>query len=270
MKKLVIFCTFFILFFSCSSLEKSKKYEIKKKNAKAEFILRRSNTCAFPITSPVVQKRDPYAWEEEKLDNLLPITKTFFRCKGSRSNPPLQYAKEIYHDCEANHGLPIVHGKEGVYPVLIEVLNFIQEKTKKRVIITCGHRCPQHNLYSDRSVSNQVSLHLIGAEVDFYVLGLEDKPMEVLNLVFQFYKEKKGYRGKKDYEQFTRLEKDLNCSTLPWTNREIIVKLYKKNEGRDRDNKHPFPYITLQVKYDRDKKEEVVYLPKKAVLRDLK
>ncbi len=267
MKNIVLFSAVFLLFFSCSSLEKSKKYEIKKKNAKAEFILRKSSQFSS-LPPPAIQKREPYSWEDEKLENILPITKSFFRCKGSKLSVPLKDGKETYYDCEGNHSLPIVHGKEDVYPVLIELLNFIQDKTKKRVIITSAHRCKSHNLYVDRSHTN--SLHQIGAEVDFYVDGLEDRPMDVLNLVFQFYKEKKGYRGKKEYEQFVRMEKEPVLSTPAWINREIIARLYKKNEGRNRDNKHLFPYIAIQVKYDRDLKEEVVYSPKKAIVKGLK
>jgi uncharacterized protein YcbK (DUF882 family) len=262
MKKVILFCLFFGMFFSCSSIEKSKKYEIKKKNAKAEFILRRSNSYTFSIPKPVVQKREAYPWEEEKVENLSPITKNYFRCKGSKLSPTLQDSKDTYYDCHGNHGPALIHDKEGVYPVLIDLLNYIQQKTKKRVIITSGYRCPTHNLYADRSNENQSSFHLIGAEVDFYVLGLEDRPYEVLNLIFEFYKDKKGYRGKKEYEQFARLGKDSSCSTLPWANKEIVVKFYKKNEGRDGDNKHPFPYICVSVKYDRDRKEDV-YLSKK-------
>ena len=44
----------------------------------------------------------------------------------------------------------------------------------------------------------------------------------------------------------------------PWQNKEILIKLYQKDEGRDLDNRHPHPYISIQVRYDRDRGEPVV------------
>ena len=31
--------------------------------------------------------------------------------------------------------------------------------------------------------------------------------------------------------------------TIPWFNKEIFIKLYRKSEGRDGDNRHPYPYL---------------------------
>lgn len=266
------------LFFSCDSPVKSKKIEIRKKNAKAEYILRHENTYFFPIFTPTAKERDLYPWEEGTTANLQKITKEFFRCRGSSLHLPVSDESDsdkslVYKDCAGglSHSLPIIHGKEGVYPVLIEILNYIQQKTEKKVIITCGHRCVLHNKYSDNSRSNNSSKHQIGAEVDFYVQTLEHHPMDVIDLIFKFYKEKKGYMGNDEYLKFERYSiEDSNVTTMPWYNKEIFIKLYKESEGRDFDNRHPYPYISIQVRYDRDTKKKVVYSLDKTVAGSLR
>lgn len=176
------------------------------------------------------------------------IVENIFDCNGSES-----------------HSLPIRHNEEFVYPILIELLNEIQASTGKPVIITSGHRCPSHNHYIDASPKNQASKHQIGAEVSFYVAGLENTPDPILNAIFAFYKSNPRYTGeKKAYAEFERYEKETDVSTKPWFNKEIMIKLYKPNEGRNGDNRHPFPYFSLQVRYDKDTNMRVAYSWKEA------
>jgi hypothetical protein len=242
MKRILVI--FLLLFSSCDE----KKDE---KNLKSEYICRSHDTIFFPIQKPKLQKKELYPWEEGKVENLSKITKEFFRCRGSSSNP----LRENYKDCGGvkEHSLPVIHGKEGVYPILIEILNYIQFKTKKRVVITSGHRCPRHNSYVDVLKKNKTSKHMIGAVVNFYVQDMEYEEGGVLDLVFSFYKEKKRYKGKKEYESFKRLGDNGYC------NGEIFVKIFERDEGRDFDNRHPYPYLKIEVKYDRDRKESVCY-----------
>lgn len=161
--------------------------------------------------------------------------------------------------------MPIIQGKENVYPILIELLNYLQTKTSRRVIVTCGHRCPVHNAYVDSSKSNQTSKHQIGAEVDFYIQGMEDQPLEVVALLMQYYQEHPSYKQSKEWTVFQRYDKpDSQVAVQPWMNKEIYIKLCQKEEGRDVDNRHPHPYISLQVRFDRDKKERVAYTYDKA------
>ena len=42
-------------------------------------------------------------------------------------------------------------------------------------------------------------------------------------------------------------------------NKEILAYINQKDERRDLDNRHPYPYITLEVKYDIDQKKKVEY-----------
>lgn len=207
-----------------------------------------------------------YPWEKPHL------TKEFFRCKGNSLSPVITDKKaekepEHYHDCQGGekHSLPLRNGQEFIYPCLIDILNYIQEKSQKKVVITCGHRCPQHNSYSDPTPANWGSKHMIGAEVDFYVESKEEKPEEIIALIQQFYRETEPYKNETDYQKFSRYHREnLNISTPPWYNKEIFIKLYLKGEGRDRDNQHPFPYICLQVRYDRDKDAPVLFDKKQA------
>lgn len=252
---LLNFC-YLLSFFSCSGLEKTEYDKLRRKNCKGEFITRKTGEYFAPLATPKLREREPYPWEEMESSDVPKILKEHFRCKGKNVNP---------QDCDGRHGLPFIAGKEGVYPILPELLNYIQKKTKKRVIITSGYRCPAHNLFSDPSTYNKTSKHMIGAEVDFFVQGLEDKPMQIVSLIEEFYKENPRYSGKADYEKFQRYEKeDTNVSTKPWYNKEVFIKVFNEQEGRDADNHHPFPYLSIQVRHDRDKNERVVFTWEKA------
>lgn len=244
-------------------MEQSEKEKIRRLNCKAEAIYRNRGDFFYPISPPAHITRAPYPWESES--NLPRITKDFFRCKGSPLSPPIidmsdSVTPTPLADCDGctRHGLPIIHGKEGVYPILLELLNYIQKKTGKRVIVTCGHRCPVHNTYSDPSKENRVSKHQIGAEVDFYVQGMEERPQEVVGLLMQYFQETPLYRADKESLEFKRFDKS-ELAIQPWMNKEIFIKLFQKGEGRDLDNRHPHPYLSIQVRYDREGREKVVY-----------
>lgn len=258
-----------LLFFSCSSHDEDNKE--RHINQKAEFIYRTHNESYFVQEPLKKQKPKPYPWQIGVNGSYPLVTKEYFRCKGSSLNPPRQSsvkdkAVRLY-DCNGSekHSLPLRDGKEFIYPILIDLLNYLQMKTEKRVVITCGHRCPDHNIYSDQSPLNQYSKHMIGAEVSFYIQGMEEEPEIILELIQEYYKQNKLYSGKKEWTEFNTYEKDdTNVSTPPIYNKEIYVKLFKKKEGRDFDNRHPYPYISIQVRYDSDKDERVVYSWKEA------
>lgn len=233
---------------------------------RGEYIFRRSDETLVKIEPVTPSKRPLYPWEEDSLSCYPKITKSFFQCKGSILNPVhlLQKEGEIvrYYDCGGakKHSLPLRDQKEFIYPILIDLLNYIQTKTGKRVVITSGHCCPDHNLYLDPHPSNQASKHMLGAEVDFYVQGMEEKPEKIIDLILAYYNEQSKYKGLKDFEEFKRYNKqDQKETTPPWYNKEVFVKLLKKHEGRDEDNRHPYPYICMQVRYDWDLDEGVSY-----------
>jgi hypothetical protein len=213
-------------------------------------------------------ERELYPWELGYVGEHPRITKEYFRCKGSSVSPMRTVSREgeevqYLHDCGGckRHGLPLFDGEEGVYPILIDLINHVQEKTGKRVIITCGHRCPDHNTYSDPSKFNQNSKHMVGAEVDFYVQGMEEQTDEVIALLLDFYAD----ASEASYRDFKRYTKDnTDVATPPWYNKEVFIKLYERTEGRDYDNRHPYPYVGIQVRYDRQRSEWVAYTWKAA------
>lgn len=253
-----------LLLTSCSGMEESEKDKVRERNRSGEYVYRLHDKRIFESSAPYNRIKEKYPWERSYVGQQPKITKEFFRCNGSSLNP-VKIVKQggetiWYYDCGgvAKHSLPLRDKKEFIYPVLIDILNFIQAKTGKKVVITSAYRCPEHNAYVDASASNRYTKHLLGAEVDFYVQGMETHPEEVVKMLIQYYKETAPFRGKKEYEDFERYEKDdTNVSTLPWYNKEVFIKLFKKNEGRNFDNRHPYPYISIQVRYDRDRNERV-------------
>lgn len=231
----------------------------------SEYIYRVDSDRFCSIPPAVAQVPELYPWENGLVGNCLKITKDFFRCRGSQLNPVhiVQEKGESvrYYDCGGSekHSLQLRDQKEFVYPILIDLLNYIQVKTGKRVVITSGHRCPDHNTYVDASEGNRFSKHMVGAEVSFYVQSLEENPDRIIKVIQEYYQEVPKYQGKKEYA-FQRYQKgDTDVSTQPWYNKEIFIKLYKRKEGRNFDNRHPYPYLSLQVRYDYDKQEKVIY-----------
>lgn len=267
----MVFVLLLCLLASCSGTPDTTTSDQKQNNLKGEYIYRTHDEYHYTAVMPDKVVPQPYPWEKGAVGGLPAVTKEYFRCKGSSMNPVrvVQQGGETvrYYDCGGaeKHSLPLRDSKEFVYPILVDLLNHIQTKTKKRVVITSGHRCPEHNTYVNSDKSNQCSKHMIGAEASFYVQGMEEKPEVVIKIIQDYYKTSPKYKGKKDFEEFQRYEKpDTNVSTFPWYNKEIFIKLFKKKEGRDFDNRHPYPYISIQVRFDVDKGEKVLYTWDKA------
>lgn len=234
-------------------------------NATGEYIYRTHDEILFAIEPPKKIVRKRYPWEHTYIGGQIRINKEFFRCKGSGSNDPLtkqtSNGPEYVFDCGGiqQHSLPLKNGKEFIYPALIELLNYIQEKTQKKVVITCGYRCPTHNAYSDNSLSNRISKHMIGAEVDFYVEGLEWSPKTIISLIKNYYFEHPTFRNIPELCNFKRKQESGSLKNLPWYNKEIFIKIFEQNEGRDFDNSHLFPYVSIQLKWDREEDKPIFY-----------
>ena len=252
---------------ACTSLEESEKERLRQRQRREEFVLRQDKEQHYPLRVPEYVPPKPYPWQQQQVGNFPNITKEFLRCNGSHRNPIKTITLEngndqLIRDCEGRerHSLPLVEGKETIYPILLKLLNYLQERTGKHVVVTCGHRCPEHNLYADSSKANRMSKHLIGAEVDFYLEDMEEQPQEIVNLLMDYFYSRPEYEGGEEYLHFQRYTKgDTNVSTLPWYNKEIYIKLFKANEGRDLDNRHPYPYVSVQVRYDKKAKHRVHY-----------
>ena len=254
-----------LLLASCSGLELSEQEKIRRANAHKEVIYRQSSDKTYELSMPQMRQREHYPWEDGAGSSIAKITKDAFRCRGSSINhaqPKDIDPSTLLYDCEGvlKHSLPVRSGKEFIFPILLDLLNHVQLKTSHKVIITCGHRCPAHNTYADQSAFNQSSKHMIGAEVDFYVEGMENQPEKIAAIIMEYFSLVQPYVGSKEYTTFHRLEAHLtNVSTPPWYNKEALIKIYQKNEARDLDNRHSFPYLCLQVRHDRDLNEKVTY-----------
>ncbi len=259
----VIFCV------GCSSSDTLDEAPHSQRYQKAEYIYRTHDSSLFSVTSPKQTPSPSYPWKNTNSCQSK-ITKEYFRCKGTSLNPchVITQKNEIqrYYDCGGieKHSLPLRNGKEFIYPILIDLINYVQERTGKRAVITSGHRCPEHNTYVDPSPSNQYSKHMIGAEVSFYMQGMENDPNTVVEHIKTFYKITPQYTGQKEYQEFQRYSKETNTAIQPWLNKEIFIKVFSAQEGRNFDNRHPYPYISIQVRYDKDLKENVSYSWEKA------
>ncbi|MCH9611424.1 MAG: hypothetical protein S4CHLAM81_11640 [Chlamydiales bacterium] len=219
-----------------------------EKKSEGEYIYRHSQDRLFAASSSQVEAQPTYPWQSTS--DLPTITKEFFRCKGNLLNPVREKKREgresfFFSDCNGTHSLPIVDGKEFVYPILLKLLNFVQLDIGKRITVTTGHRCPTHNSYCDYTPYNYGSKHMIGAEVDFYIEDVQ--PEKIIESLQKCYE-----------TPFLRYTKgNLNISTEAWYNDEVFIKLYLPNEGRDEDNLHNNAYISIQVRYDSEKKQRV-------------
>jgi hypothetical protein len=263
MKRLKLFLLL-LLGTGCSS--EQEEDILRQRHQKGEYIYRNHNEFLTTISSPEKTSPKIYPWNQQLSNRYPKITKDYFRCKGSCLNQVHIYKNKEeetvrQYDCggSSKHSLPLKDGKEFIYPILIELVNYIQDQTERCIVITSGHRCPEHNTYIDPAPSNQYSKHMIGAEVSFYVQGMEEHPEQIVKLIQLFYQKNAFYQGKKEYVTFQRYDKKTDVSTLPWFNKEIFIKLYEKKEGRNFDNRHPYPYLSIQVRHDRDSNEQVTY-----------
>lgn len=249
-----------ILVCSCQGLEKSETERIRKANAIKEPIYRLSHEQFVSYQAPKKQLRERYPWEKRIVGNFPQITKDFFRCKGSYAHPAIETKNGRLHDCGGieDHSLPIQEDKEFVYPALIDILNYVQGSLRARVVVTCGHRCPQHNQYADREGSTPRSKHMMGAEVDFYVEGYQERPYEVIKEIMQYYRYHETFKTQLPFTHFSQSQ-SLKYKHPIWMNRELIIRVFDPDEARDFDNRHSFTYITLELRYDRDTNRQLTY-----------
>ena len=76
----------------------------------------------------------------------------------------------------------------------------------------------------------------------------------------QYYQEHPAYKNENEYLEFKRYDKpDTHVAVQPWLNKEIFIKVNQKEEGRDADNRHPHAYLSLQVRFDKQLGERVLY-----------
>lgn len=264
---LVVLSVLLLFLIGCQgSLQETEYQKIREANRTEKAIVRADQDKLLQLSIAESHSKSAYPWESTLGGDFALITKEFFRCRGDAAHPSYEKGKERVFDCPGSikHSLPLKDKQEYIYPILIELLNYVQKELHAQVIITCGHRCPQHNRYSDPSEYNQTSKHMLGAEVDFYVKGYEHQPLKVVEAIMGYYNQPK-FKNHELYKKFLRYNKrDVNVTTAPWFNEEIFIKLYQSQEGRDGDNQHSYPYISIQVRYDSETQSKVNYSWKQA------
>lgn len=256
-----IFLLLFSLLSGCLGLEKSESKKLKRENLTFKLIKNRkkeAHTLMIPPPKLLSLSKNRYPWDHKYIHNHPRITKEYFRCKGNLLNPFLRIESTSHQvtyqiDCGGihSHSLPIREGKEFIYPILINLLNFVQEKSKHRVIITSGHRCPIHNSYIDPSKKNRLSKHLMGAIVDFYVEKMEQNPLAIVAILKSYY----------DHTPFFLPFRE---TANKWKNKEITITLHESDQDRNKDNDHPYPYLSIEVNYHREIKRFVPFSWQKA------
>lgn len=241
------------LLWCCTGCQSGENPNLSKNRWKE--IVRRTEQEQSLSTPFISRETITYPWASVS-SSVRPITRAFFRCKGRWDHP---YRKEVIdgeeiylQDCGGfeQHSLPLRDGKEFIYPILLALLNYIQEKTGQEVEIVAGHRCPEHQRYVDASPQGQIAKHMVGAEVAFYVRGYEESPEEIISLLEDYYHD----------SPFQRYEKsDTNVRTKPWYNKEIFLKIFQADEGRNPDVAFSHPYLSMQVRWDPETGKRVVY-----------
>lgn len=246
------------LLLACSGLEQSERRKVREENELVDAISRKEGEQLYPQV--VLSKAEPpsYPWQEAWMGSIPRITKEFFRCQGKALNPPktiLKAGKDnlTFYDCQGSyeHGLPIdpqKPGSEHVYPSLLTLLNYLQDQSKKPVVITSGHCCPKHWNYLHAGKEQKEHKHMIGAAVDFY-LDAEDSAY-VIGLLKKFYQEQEPDLG-------SLKEKEGDPSV--WTNKEIYLKLYSSSEESNFDNEKTPYHFCLQLRYDKVNKKLLTF-----------
>lgn len=152
------------------------------------------------------------------------------RCTGGEVRLP---GGQLRRDCHK--------GRRPAIPMASAILRLMEKlrcRVGDKVVVTSGYRSPAHNAYlwawvaarrPGRNSVSRRSRHTGGGAVDFYVKGYSHPRLIKLARML------KQWAGK--------LPKPLRGSR-----ESIWVRVYRKEEGREPDNLHPFPYIHLELR----------------------
>lgn len=250
--------TVLLLLTGCVSVEDTQMEKFYAKNEIREKIYRFEEEIEYPLLPPQKKEKEKYPWEKEAQVKLDPVAVSDFICKGSKKHPNriiVRASQEelSYEDCGGKEE----HGTPTIYPILPRLLNRVQELTGRRVVITSGFRCPKHEQYLHPGEVAPSSLYTHGAACDFYVEGLQNSPQIVIKIIQDFYKQDPATSHDPSFTVFHRLPLDTSHAVTPWINREICLIINTDQEGRNPDNAHDFPYISLLVHYDREAKKPI-------------
>lgn len=258
-----ICCVVLCLFTSCSGMQESERYQLRRAN---ETRVQISNVEYRPCSNKVNCKQDynvdalTYPWEISLPCGIESITINDFRCKGSVSHKKKASkgrSTSVYiMDCNSeSHSLPLRGGKEYVFPVLIDMCNYVQQELKSCVKIAAGHRCDAHSRYQLASLRNVGSRHRACALVTLYVENCSDTPEKVVDSIASFlasdcYKRDNIFKTSCKY-----IHQGTKNARL--TSKEFDVGIASQEALQDSEHLSAPYYITIKVLYDYEAKSSV-------------
>lgn len=256
---------FLLCMTSCLEWQDPFKGRQRYQNQMAEYIERSHGETLYTAEQPEIQPPLETPWNTTSFtkNRPLPITRHFFRCRGNTLHPPRILSRDEKNkftllDCGGygEHSLPLRENEEWIAPILIELLNDIQDKTNKQVVITSGHRCPTHQKYIELPHDPRANKHQIGAAATFYVTGFEESPETILDLIVAFYQGPHDAPYSPQEKTFTAIPSSSPDRRI-LQNKEIRITIYHKEAAREGDQDHPYAYLVLEVLYDRQKQEPI-------------
>jgi hypothetical protein len=175
----------FVALVSCNRVQKRHEKQVRNYYKKVGHISRYKNQRQFSFTVGNPRSAPEYPFSTTNRYGLRKITKELFRCKGSGASKLTENG--WLFDCNAihTHSLPVQDTREFIYQEFLDLLNALQDKTGKRVLVHEGHRCPKHNHYLDSSYKNSFSKHQIAARVTFSLQGYSLP--ETIDVIREYY-----------------------------------------------------------------------------------
>lgn len=235
------------LLVSCGSFEKSEKKKLMQKEKRVCAVVLQGGEKQLDLGPSQSFEVAGYPWERYGF-LLLPISKEHFRCKGSSLSPPktfLSYSGQLQtvQDCGGDHSLPLKNDQEYIDPMLIDLLNALQDKLGAKVIVLIGHVCPVHAIYDNPMAPHKDFKYQLGAKVAFYVEGNESQT--VLKALADIY-----------------LQKDPNAvikenSEEGWSSSMVMARSMKQEQ-------EIYQAVTIEMKLDSQTKQSIYYDAKKA------
>ncbi|PCI76056.1 hypothetical protein COB21_04930 [Candidatus Aerophobetes bacterium] len=186
--------------------------------------------------------------------NLPPITTHHFRCKGSHNNPIIHHIidekTKYFQDCDGlhTHSLPIIDGEETVYPHLVELLNYAQQKTKRPITILSGHRCYMHQSYLSCKHADLISLYQLGAAADVCFQGSHLNLLSLVSAISDWYSCAKN---------LSKTKFSINQDHTQWSNRYITLTLHEKTDLPS--TAYQGPHLTIKLKKDPHSGKTITY-----------
>lgn len=183
------------------------------------------------------------------------LTCDHFRCKGHGARAPIALEDGNYlFDCWGfEHGLPWIDNQEYVEPLLVNLLNKLQEELETSVVILSGHRCPAHHRFITKGKGSMSDRHLIAAAADFKVRGFEKSPHTVLSALEKAF----------NYLRPDLSTKFQSISDKEWKNMFCHIQWHPAGEFTSTDHPETEGFFELTLSHRIDQ-TPIKFLPKES------